>query len=91
MTKRSVVLLLLAPCALLLAQTPDTATLNGHVVDQSQAAVRHVQVTVINTLSGLTRTMQTNQAGEFSFLGLPIGGTYKVNASKSGFATVQSD
>ncbi|HZS55850.1 MAG TPA: TonB-dependent receptor [Bryobacteraceae bacterium] len=84
-------LLLLFPLCTLIAQTPDTATLNGHVVDQSQAAVPNVQVTVTNALSGLTRTTQTNQSGDFSFLGLPIAGTYKVNASKSGFATAQSD
>ena len=90
MTRCSPLLLLVAPCALLLAQTPDTATLNGQVVDQSQAAVQVVQVTIINTLTGLTRRTQTNQAGKFSFLGLPVAGTYKVNASKSGFAPAQT-
>lgn len=93
MTKRLpqfFLLLLVVCCSLSLAQTPDTATLNGHVVDQSQAAVQDVQVTVTNALSGLTRTTHTNQAGDFSFLGLPIAGTYTVSATKSGFATAQS-
>jgi hypothetical protein len=82
--------LLTAACALCLAQTPDTATLNGHVVDPGQAAVEDVHVTIRNTLSGLTRTTQTNQNGNFSFRGLPVAGTYTVIAEKTGFATAQA-
>jgi hypothetical protein len=37
------------------AQTPDTATIHGRVVDQSQAAVPEVQITVQNTLTGFQR------------------------------------
>jgi hypothetical protein len=71
------------------AQTPDTATLNGHVADQSQGAIQNVQITVSNALSGLTRTTQTNQNGDFSLSGLPIAGKYTVAASKPGFAAAQ--
>ena len=83
-------LLLLSFCALLCAQTPDTATLNGHVVDQSHAPVQDVQVTAANALSGLTRTAVTNGSGDFSFIGLPIAGTYSVSASKPGFASAHA-
>jgi hypothetical protein len=72
--------------ALVRAQTPDTATLNGRVVDQSGAAVASVEVTVTNELSGLTRSAQTNQSGDFSFLGLPISGAYRVIAARAGFS-----
>jgi hypothetical protein len=79
----------IAASAYSFGQTPDTATVNGHVVDPSQAAVQDVQITVTNGLSGLTRSTQTNQSGDFSFLGLPVAGTYTVSASKAGFATAQ--
>lgn len=82
--------LVLAFCALSFAQTPDTATLNGHIADQSESSVEGVDVTVTNALSGLTRTTQTTQSGNFSFLGLPVAGTYTVTAAKSGFATAKS-
>ncbi len=91
MPKQRLLLLLVGIyCSVSSAQTPDTATLKGHVVDPSLAAVQDVQVTVLNGLSGLKRTTRTNQAGDFSFLGLPIAGTYTVSAAKSGFATAQS-
>ncbi len=64
--------------------------MNGHVTDQTQAAVENVEITVTNALSGLTRAAHTNPSGYFAFLGLPIAGTYTVTASKSGFATTKS-
>src|SRR5579863_10557666 len=81
---------LLTSHAISIAQTPDTATLKGHVIDQSHAAVQDVQVTVANAQSGLTRAAQTNSSGDFSLLGLPIAGVYTISASKSGFATAET-
>jgi len=71
----------------LAAQTPDTATIHGHVVDQSQAVVAGVQVTAKNTLTGHERTVQTTAGGNFTLAGLPIAGKYNITASKAGFAT----
>jgi Carboxypeptidase regulatory-like domain/TonB dependent receptor len=70
---------------LLPAQTPDAATLRGQVVDQTRAAVPMVQVTVTNTLTGLKRSAQTDDSGNYSIAGLPIG-AYDVVANKQGFA-----
>src|ERR1700678_1055682 len=75
---------------LLAAQTPDTATLRGQVVDQTHAAVPMVQVTVTNTQTGLKRTVQTDESGNYSIAGLPIGGSYDVVASKQGFADMKA-
>src|SRR5208282_1522147 len=83
--------LLLLTCLfalLLAAQTPDTATLRGQVIDQTHAAVPMVQVTVTNNLTGLKRTAQTDDSGNYSIAGLPIGG-YDVVASKQGFAEMK--
>jgi len=75
--------------ATLLAQTPDTATINGHVTDQSRAGVAGVQVTVKNAQSGLERKAETTASGNFTIEGLPIAGTYDITASKQGFADGQ--
>jgi hypothetical protein len=70
------------------AQTPDTATLRGSVIDQTRAAVPIVQVTVTNTITGLKRTAQTDDSGNYSIAGLPVG-TYDVVAGKQGFAEMK--
>ncbi|MGO9259409.1 MAG: carboxypeptidase regulatory-like domain-containing protein [Bryobacteraceae bacterium] len=76
----------LAGLACLQAQTPDTATIHGQVVDQSHAAVSGVLVSAKNSVTGLERTAQSDAAGNFTLGGLPISGTYTVTASKQGFA-----
>ena len=81
--------LLLLACALP-AQTPDTATISGQVVDGSRAAISGVQVVVRNSQTGLERRAVTNDAGQFSVAALPIGGAYSVAATKSGFAEGQT-
>jgi hypothetical protein len=68
------------------AQTPDTATIHGQVVDQSHGAVAGVLVTARNTLTGLERTAHTDTSGNFSLAGLPIAGRYDITAGKPGFA-----
>ncbi len=70
----------------LLAQTPDTATLRGSIVDASGAAVGSAQVLVRNELTGETRTIDSNGTGAFSLPGLPAGGRYTVEVSHAGFA-----
>jgi len=82
---RSLVLLSLL-CLIAVAQTPDTATITGQVVDPSHAAVPGVQITAKNTQTGLDRTVQTDSSGNFSIAGLPIAGTYQITAVKQGFA-----
>jgi Carboxypeptidase regulatory-like domain/TonB dependent receptor len=71
------------------AQTPDTATIQGQVVDQSRAGIGGVQVKVKSTLTGLQRTLDTDGFGRFSLSGLPIAGNYDITASKPGFADAQ--
>ncbi len=80
---------LLAIALPLAAQTPDTATIRGKVSDPSHSPVAGAQVTVVNALSGLTRTVETGKSGYYSVGGLPISGTYTITAGKSGFAKVR--
>src|SRR5271155_4530726 len=68
-----------------LAQTPDTATLRGRVVDPSQAVIAHAQITVTNSLTGAKRSTESEASGDFSLAGLGAG-AYDIVASKQGFA-----
>jgi hypothetical protein len=72
-----------------LAQTPDTATIQGQVTDASRAAVTGVQVAAKNQQTGLERTVLTDGAGNYALAGLPVAGTYEITASKQGFADAQ--
>ncbi|HET7872655.1 MAG TPA: carboxypeptidase-like regulatory domain-containing protein [Terriglobales bacterium] len=69
-------LLLLAP---LFAQTPDSATLRGRLLDPSRAAIAGVEIKITNTLTEAVRSTVTDSAGSFQFAGLPIG-NYFVSA-----------
>ncbi|HLH39642.1 MAG TPA: TonB-dependent receptor [Bryobacteraceae bacterium] len=74
-----------------LAQTPDTATIHGHVTDQTHAALAGVRIVVKNSLGAPDRTAETDDSGNFSVAGLPISGTYTILADKSGFAEARID
>ena len=83
-TASAFALLLLSVFAI--AQTPDTSSLRGTIVDQTNAAVPGVNVTATNTQTGLVRTAQSDAQGRFTITGLPISGAYVVTAEKSGFS-----
>jgi Carboxypeptidase regulatory-like domain/TonB dependent receptor len=60
------------------------ATLLGTVTDSSGAAVANVKVTINETNTGISRTSQTNESGNYVFPDLPPG-TYTVTAEQPGF------
>jgi hypothetical protein len=93
MFKISSLLIVLLACTALRvsAQTPDTATLHGSVVDQTHAGIAGAEVTVTNALTGLHRTAVTNTTGNFYMGGLPIAGSYGAAAEKQGFAATHLD
>jgi hypothetical protein len=75
--------------AVLLSQTPDTATIHGHILDQKQAPVPGVLVTLTTANSAMKRTAQTDSDGDFTITALPVDGTYTVTANKEGFAAAK--
>ena len=81
---------MVAVCAALLfrlaAQTPDSAAIQGRVIDESRAGVGDAEVSVHHSLTGAVRTIRTDAAGGFAFGGLAIGGVYRITAAKPGFA-----
>ena len=50
-----------------------TASLSGTVTDQSGASVPEAKVTVQNTDTGFTQTVNSGPAGDYLFTRLPIG------------------
>lgn len=82
----------LAVLATILAIAPtafcqiNTATISGTVQDTSHAAVPGASVTVVQTATGTSRTVDTNGVG---FFNVPLlqPGEYSVTVSKQGFRT----
>ena len=60
------------------------ATLLGTVTDSSGASVANAKVTITETNTGIARTSQTNESGNYVFPDLPPG-TYAVTAEQPGF------
>lgn len=60
------------------------ATLSGQVLDSSGAAVPGAKLTVVNTATGLTRSVTASATGNYQLPALPAG-EYKVTAEKEGF------
>lgn len=69
--------------AVALAADP-AGTISGLVTDQSGASVVNAEVTVKNTLTGLTRSTKTDTDGGFLFPFMPVG-TYDVSVEAQGF------
>jgi len=77
-------LILLLSCTTAWAQA--TAQLNGTVKDQGGLALPGVTITVIQTGTGLTRTVVTDDTGSYVLQNLPIG-PYRFEAALQGFRT----
>jgi len=70
-------------CSTLMAQQT-LGGITGVVTDASGDAIPDVGVTVVGEQTSLTRTTQSNGAGTYSFVNLPIG-TYTLTYSAKGF------
>jgi carboxypeptidase family protein len=79
----TVVLALLASSTVL-AQS--TSTLQGSVVDQSGAIVEGAKVVARNLATGIERTTQTDNLGNYQIAALPVG-SYRIEIRAQGFQT----
>src|SRR5262249_48392880 len=59
-------------------------TILGTVADASGAVMPAASITVTNVGTGVARTTQTNEAGEYTVTNLPLG-FYSVSAEATGF------
>ncbi|MCI0662412.1 MAG: TonB-dependent receptor [Acidobacteria bacterium] len=66
------------------AVAQSSATLQGTVVDQSGAVVASARVIVRNQATGLERTVQTDNSGNYQVAALPVG-TYRIEVQGQGF------
>ena len=60
----------------------------GSVADQSGGVIAGATVTIMDTQRGVTRTLTTDQSGEYNAPNL-LPGTYTVRAESQGFKTVE--
>src|SRR5439155_12526220 len=70
------------------AQTVAFSQLSGTVTDDSGAAIPGVEVSVTQTDTGFTRSVITDERGEYSLPSLPLG-PYKLVAKLPGFSTFE--
>jgi hypothetical protein len=82
-------LVLLFGCLPVFSQATASSSLEGVVQDIKQALIPGATVTVTNNSTGLTRTVTTNENGEYRIDLLPAG-LYDVKASLTGFGDVIS-
>jgi hypothetical protein len=68
----------------------ETATVLGTVKDPSGAVIAGSQVTLENVRTGVKTTLQTNEAGNFDFINVPIG-TYRLRAEAKGFKAADTE
>ena len=64
-----------------------SATMVGTISDASGAVVVNAKVTVTESNTGVSRNVNTNESGNFTFPNLPPG-TYTVSAEQTGFKKV---
>ncbi|MCY7376338.1 MAG: TonB-dependent receptor, partial [Pyrinomonadaceae bacterium] len=72
-----------AASILVFAQTA-TATLVGRTIDEAEAVLPGVKVTLTQITTGQTRTVTSDESGDFVFLLLPAG-KYQLTAERDGF------
>src|SRR5215471_1863786 len=61
-----------------------TATLNGRILDSSGGAIAKASITATNKDTGVSRTAQSSETGEFNIPALPAG-EYTVKVEFAGF------
>jgi hypothetical protein len=74
----------------LFAQGFQVGGIAGQATDETGGVLPGVTVTVTSVDRGLTRTDTTDSQGHFRFASLPLG-TYRIEASLSGFQTAKRD
>lgn len=67
-----------------LAQEETSATVTGQVTDSTGAVIGNASIVVTNTATGQTRTIQSNEEGNYTIFPL-IPGTYTISVEQSGF------
>src|SRR6266436_3578786 len=79
-------LALLSICSVAaVAQALSAGTITGVVVDPNNAAVPNANVTLVNAITGYTRTVTADSDGSFRFDNVPLN-NYQLNVAAKGFS-----
>jgi outer membrane receptor protein involved in Fe transport len=81
-----IIVLLVIACAAAPAQTPDTASVRGQIVDSNGAAIPSAQIVLTNEQTGLRREALSDSNGYYAIAGLPLTGGYKLSVTAKNFA-----
>lgn len=64
-----------------------SSAIRGEVTDASGNPIAGATVTVLNENTSLTRSVQSNESGQFMIRNLPVASGYTVSAQSSGYST----
>ncbi|WNC67354.1 TonB-dependent receptor [Thalassotalea nanhaiensis] len=67
-----------------------TGHISGKTIAQGEVAVAGVEITIINTQTGLSRTINSDENGHYRFPLLPTG-TYNIYATKDGYMVAEQE
>ncbi len=81
--------LLILSCTNLFGQATATSSLQGTVIDKSQAVLSGAEVTLTNKATGVVRSAKTDNTGVYKFASVPAG-IYDIKVANSGFAGVSA-
>jgi outer membrane receptor protein involved in Fe transport len=81
----SFTLFVLAFASFAFAQTPDTGSIRGQILDPNGAAIVGADVAATNQVTGFHRQTTTDETGRYAITNLPLTGSYKVSVSFKGF------
>jgi hypothetical protein len=87
MRRLGLMMLLAAAMQVAASAQETTGTITGVVTDQTGAVLPGVSVTITNTNTSVSRTVVTNQAGQYTATLLPVG-AYEVTFELQGFQLV---
>lgn len=82
----SCVVLASATAAMAMAQSVDKQQISGTVTDATGAAVPNATITLTNQATKISRTVQSNNSGNYVALDVPVG-TYTLTTTVAGFKT----
>src|SRR5271163_3986843 len=68
----------------------NSGTITGLVTDSTGAVVPGATVTILNAVSGYTRTAKTDGAGNYQFQNIPFN-PYHLTVKAAGFASLAQD
>jgi hypothetical protein len=72
------------------AQTGNSGTITGSVTDSTGAVVPGATVTILNAVSGYTRTATTDSGGNYQFPNVPFN-PYHLTVKAAGFSSLSQD